>query len=120
MLAFETKTSSPCSTQSLPCVLGKVTPLSESEIPQGWPSSSLTAACDWDEDKQSQGCASSYEQLVHACVSAYVCECICVYACVHVSVRVCVHVYVRGEGEEDIVWLCAERAELPGPFTDCL
>lgn len=33
MLVFETKTSSPWSTQSLPCVLGKVTPLSESDPP---------------------------------------------------------------------------------------
>lgn len=46
MLIFETNESSPCSTQSLPFVLGKVTPLSESEIPQGWPSISLTGACD--------------------------------------------------------------------------
>lgn len=56
--------------------------------------------------QQSQGCASSYEQLVHACVSAYVCECICVYACVHVGIHVCVRACVCG-GEGDIVWLCA-------------
>lgn len=55
---------------------------------------------------------------VRACA---MCLFMCVYMCAHTCMCMCVHVCVCmcmcGGGT---AWLCAVRAELPGPFTDCL